>query len=77
MWHFLAQNYTVHGPVQARASLHLLALGPGPRGSGQASWPLAPGQGRARAGPGPPISICHGVTAINILTLPMDVDPYQ
>ena len=55
--------YTVHGPVQARASLHLLALGPGPQGSGQASRPLAPGQlgpgplgpgqGRARVGPGP------------------------
>ena len=55
--------YTVHGPVRARAGLLLLALGPGPRGSGRASWPMAPGQldlgprgsgqGRARVGPGP------------------------
>src|SRR5260221_12118629 len=47
--------YTVHGPGRARASLLLLALGPGPRGVGPsqlARGPRPARPGAMRVGPG-------------------------
>jgi hypothetical protein len=61
-------TYTVHRSGRARASSLLLALDPGPRGSGQPQLaltqgqlgpgPIGPGQGRVRVSPGPSSKKC-------------------